>query len=83
MSWEVFAITLDASLRRGNMWYLRVQYTNNSHDIVPATMLNRLISSEQIIRFYRPSEKRWVKLGLDPIRKERCPYDGPERRKID
>jgi hypothetical protein len=68
--------------RRSNMWYLQVQYKNETHDIVPASMLDQLISSDQIMKFYRPSEKRWVTLGADPVRKEEVAYAGPDKRRL-
>lgn len=63
------------------MWHIPVRNKNNVEDIVPPYVLDELISSERIIQFYRPSEERWVTLGLDKIRKTRGNYTGFERRR--
>jgi hypothetical protein len=45
--------------------------------------LQRLIDICKIKTFYRYSEKRWVAVGADPIRKHYqnvAPHAGPERR---
>jgi hypothetical protein len=45
-------------------------------------MLDELITSDRIKQFYRPSEERWVTLGVDKIRKARVKkHKGPERRR--
>ncbi len=63
------------------MWHIPVRYQNYTDDIVPSFMLDDLIKSKQIIQFYRPSEGRWVTIGLDPIRKIGRLHGGPERRR--
>jgi hypothetical protein len=45
-------------------------------------MLDTLITSDQIKQFYRPSEERWVTLGVDPVRKAENTHRGPERRRL-
>jgi hypothetical protein len=63
------------------MWHIQVRYKNNAHDIVPAFMLDKLIAAEKIKQFYRPSERRWITLGLDPVRTSARTHDGLERRR--
>jgi hypothetical protein len=36
----------------------------------------------QIKQFYRPSEGRWVDIGLDRVRRSGGHYAGPERRRV-
>ncbi len=62
---------------------IRVQYQNNVHDIVLADTLQQLLDTGKIRKFYRYSEKRWVTVGVDPVRKRSMAstsYSGPERR---
>jgi len=62
---------------------IRVQYHNGVYDIVSAATLKRLIINGKIKKFYRYSEKRWVTIGVEPIRKGAqvlAPYAEPERR---
>ncbi|HSR12854.1 MAG TPA: hypothetical protein VLS90_15530, partial [Thermodesulfobacteriota bacterium] len=41
-----------------------------------------LISRARIRKFYRPSEKRWVVIGIDPVRSGNSgTYEGIERRR--
>jgi hypothetical protein len=63
------------------MWHIPVRYPNDTEDIVPPFILDQLISSAQINQFYRPSENRWVTLGLDQMRKTVGTHTGPERRR--
>jgi hypothetical protein len=63
------------------MWHIAIKYKSNTEDIVPPSMLDELITSDQIKQFYRPSEERWVTLGVDKIRKARRKHNGPERRR--
>lgn len=64
---------------------IRVLYKDNTYDIISAFTLQRLIESQKIRMFYRYSEKRWVAIGQEPIRKRmhRDYYSGPERRMAD
>ena len=62
------------------MRYLAIKYNNNHEDIVPATLLDRLITSGSIKQFYRPSEQRWIILGMDKTRGMGGTYEGIERR---
>jgi len=59
---------------------LRVQYQNDKFDYVNDFALGRLITSNEIKRFYRPSEERWITIGLDAVRGVGGPYTGPDRR---
>ena len=63
------------------MWHIQGRSKNNAHDIVPAFMLDKLIAAEKIKQFYRPSERRWITLGLDPVRTTARTHDGLERRR--
>jgi hypothetical protein len=62
---------------------LYVQYRNLDYDYVDTRTLDSLLEDEGIIRFYRPSEKRWVNVYRDPIRGMGGDYSGPSRRKPD
>jgi hypothetical protein len=59
---------------------LRVQYQNDKFDYVNDFALGRLITSNEIKRFYRPSEERSITIGLDAIRGTGGTYTGPDRR---
>jgi hypothetical protein len=62
------------------MRYLTVKYKNNLEDIVPAPLLDQLIATDLIKQFYRPSEQRWIILGIDKTRGVGGTYEGLERR---
>jgi hypothetical protein len=49
-------------------------------DYVTSDLLDSLIKKDEITHFYRPSEKRWVNIRLDPVRGRGGGYQGPERR---
>ena len=54
-------------------------YQNNEIDMVEASRLDTLISSNKIKKFLR--SEGWVTVGIDPIRKESRVNDkGSERR---
>jgi hypothetical protein len=62
---------------------MRVVYHDNTHDMISAYTLDPLIESKKIKMFYRPSEDRWITVGVDSVRKntqELGHYDGSERR---
>lgn len=61
---------------------LHIQYHNNKFDYVSSAILDKLIRSQKIRRFYRPSEEKWVVIGVDPIRGNGGEYDGRERRQL-
>jgi len=65
----------------------RVQYPNYDYDYVDAITLDRLIVSNRITKFLRPSEAFWVNIEQGPIRGMGSIfmdiyYAGPERRKF-
>ncbi len=66
---------------------IRIQYRDDVYDIVSAITLHRLLEEGKIKKFYRYSEKKWVVVGVDPIRRPInfgappwSAYEGPERR---
>jgi hypothetical protein len=62
---------------------LRVQYGDDRFDWVSDFVLDRLLIQNWVKRFYRPSEDRWVRVGVDPVRGVSTDhlYLGPERRR--
>ncbi|HOD36632.1 MAG TPA: hypothetical protein PLR20_12625 [Syntrophales bacterium] len=61
--------------------WIRVRYRNNREGLVDDVTLNELIVSKKIKQFYRPSEKRWVNIETDPVRRTPRLYSGSERRR--
>jgi len=61
---------------------IRIQYNNDKYDYVPGRVLNEQITRKNIKQFYRPSEKRWVTIGVDRIRGMGGTFEGSERRGI-
>jgi len=60
---------------------LRVRLEDDRYDYVNGEAIEGLIEQKRIIMFYRPSEKKWVDISVDPIRRKRgIFYIGPERR---
>jgi hypothetical protein len=59
---------------------LRVQYNNDKFDYVNDFSLGRLITTNEIKKFYRPSEERWIIVGVDAVRGTGGFYTGPDRR---
>jgi hypothetical protein len=60
---------------------IRVVYQNHYVDEVPFYILQLGIECQRIKMFYRNSEKRWVVVGVDPVRRNIVnKYTGPERR---
>ncbi|WP_224982922.1 GSU3473 family protein [Geomonas agri] len=58
---------------------IQVSYDDNKFDYVKDYMLDQLIQSGAISSFKRRSG--WVRVGIDPVRSQRCsPYFGEERR---
>jgi hypothetical protein len=61
---------------------IRVVYHDNTYDTIPVFILQLGIDCKKIKMFYRSSEKRWITVGVDPVRKaEEYYHDRPERRK--
>jgi hypothetical protein len=60
---------------------LKVIYQNDKYDMVRPSLLNELIASKKIKKFYRSGG--WVDIGRDPIRRSAAAgsYGGLERRK--
>lgn len=63
---------------------VRVVYHDNSYDMISAFVLQLGIDCNKIKMFYRESERRWITVGLDPVRRNPGEnfYNGPERRLI-
>jgi hypothetical protein len=60
---------------------LHVRYGNEKYDYVDSRAIHGLIRLRRVRMFYRPSEKRWIDVDLDPVRKaSNIDYDGMERR---
>jgi hypothetical protein len=59
---------------------LRVQYHNEKFDYVNDFALGKLITTNEIKSFYRPSEEKWIKIGTDAVRGTGGYYAGPDRR---
>lgn len=67
---------------RGQMPLIRVVYRIGDYgfDYVTSDLLDSLIKKDEITHFYRPSERRWINIKLDPVRGNGGGYQGPERR---
>ncbi len=59
---------------------IRVMYKDYRYDYVNTNALDRLIASEGIMKFLRPSEDQWVEVARGPIRGGGGVYTGQERR---
>ncbi len=61
---------------------IRIVYRANKYgfDYVTGGQLDTLIALDGITHFYRPSERRWINIRLDPVRGNGGEYQGPERR---
>ncbi len=62
------------------MRHIEVEYLDGRHAFIDNYFLQSLIDSNQIIRFFRPSEKRWITIGIDTVRSRKGNYWGFERR---
>jgi hypothetical protein len=58
-----------------------VEYQDGENAFVDDYLLENLIKSNQIKQFFRPSEKRWITVGIDPVRSGKGHYYGVERRR--
>jgi hypothetical protein len=59
--------------------FIKVMYQNNEIEMVEASQLDTLISTNKIKKFLR--SVGWITIGIDPIRKENRVNDkGSERR---
>jgi hypothetical protein len=61
--------------------HIEVEYQDGVHAFVDDYSLENLIQSNRIRQFYRPSEKRWITVGIDPVRRGKGHYYGMERRR--
>jgi hypothetical protein len=62
---------------------IRVQYRDQRYDYVDAKLLDHIIATKPIMKFYRPSEGLWVDVERALVRGtggEYGEYSGPERR---
>jgi len=50
-------------------------------DYVTSDRLDTLIAQDGITHFFRPSERRWINIRIDPVRGSGGGYQGPERRR--
>ena len=63
------------------MRHIEVEYPDGRHAFIDDYLLQGLINSKKIIRFFRPSEKRWINIGMGPVRSWKGNYCGMERRR--
>jgi hypothetical protein len=61
--------------------HIEVEYPDGGHAFIDDYLLEGLINSKQIKRFFRPSEKRWITIGIGPVRGWQGKYCGMERRR--
>lgn len=68
------------SERRVRRMLINIKYNNDQYDYVPRRILNELIARKEIKQFYRRSEQRWVRIGVDRMRGMGGAYNSVERR---
>jgi len=61
--------------------HIEVEYPDGRHVFIDDYLLEGLIKSRQITQFFRPSEKRWITIGIEPVRTRKGDYRGKERRR--
>ena len=60
---------------------IRVQYKDQRYDYVDAALLDHIIATKPVMKFFRPSEGLWVNVEQDALRGlGGDEYAGPERR---
>jgi hypothetical protein len=71
-------------LLKGAFMGIRVVYHDHYVDEVPFYILHLGIECKRIKMFYRESERRWIVVGVDPVRQfgPKIFYNGPERRRL-
>jgi len=62
----------------GGIMLIKVMYKNDKFDMVKPSLLNRLILSKKIKKFYRSGQ--WADIETDHIRILVAPFVGSERR---
>ena len=75
-----FCGTLHEPKSEEKIMLIRVMYRDHRYDYVDTNTLGRLIDSEGITRFLRPSEHAWIEIARSPVRGSGGIYTGPERR---
>lgn len=61
--------------------HIRVTYHDGRYDYVIQRIFQSYLDGNKIKQFYRHSEKKWVIIGIDPIRTNNDNnYNGIERR---
>jgi hypothetical protein len=69
-------------MREGMMRHIEVEYLEGNHAFVDDHALEGLIRLGLIKEFYRPSESRWITIGIDAVRGAgKTHYSGCERRR--
>ena len=64
------------------MRHIEVEYLEGNHAFVDDHALEGLIGLGLIKKFYRPSERRWITIGIDAVRSSGNKiYSGCERRR--
>jgi len=61
--------------------HIEVEYQDGVHAFVDDYFLENLIKANRIKQFYRPSERRWITVGIDPVRSGKSHYCEMERRR--
>ena len=59
---------------------IRVEYPNDKYDLVKPFLLDKLIATGQVKRFFRSG--KWATAEQYHIRRNDAQYNGTERRKI-
>ena len=63
------------------MRHIEVEYQDETHAFVDDYALEDLIRLRLIKKFYRPSERKWVAIGIDALRSGKSSYTGCEKRR--
>jgi hypothetical protein len=63
------------------MRHIEVNYINDTHAFVDDYCLEASIKSKMIKAFFRPPERRWITIGVGPMRRGQGGYRGVERRR--
>ncbi len=61
--------------------FIRIMYKNGNYDLVKDIILDQLISTSKVLKFYRSG--RWATVGKDPVRGMGENDDGHRRRRYD